>query len=116
MPPEARLSYKTIFSLQTGVLSIEVWAVTEKVKDYVMGPHFTVLRDNNPLTHILTSAKLDATGQRWASALGKCIFYIIYRTGLKNIDADSMSRYPYDKVSQEEVKLEDHTVKLYADV
>ena len=37
------------------------WAVTEKCKNYLMGSHFTVFTDN---THILTSAKLDATGQR----------------------------------------------------
>ena len=40
------------------------WAVTEKYSDYLTGVHFTVLTDNNPLTHVLTSAKLDATGQR----------------------------------------------------
>lgn len=40
------------------------WAVTEKLKNYLTGTHFTVLTDNNPLTHISTSARLDATGQR----------------------------------------------------
>ena len=40
------------------------WAVTEKFKNYLMGSHITVLIDNNSLKHILTSAKLDATGQR----------------------------------------------------
>ena len=67
--------------------------------------------DNNPLTHILTSAKLDGTGQRWASALGQFNFDLIYRAGLKNVDADSMSRYPYDRVSEEEIQLKDQTVK-----
>ena len=59
--------------------------------------HFTVLTDNNPLTYVLTSAKLDATGHRWASALGEYSFDIFYRPGLKNTDADSMSRYPFEK-------------------
>ena len=59
-----------------------------------MGPKYT---NNNPLTHILTFANLDAAGQRWAPTLGQYNFEIIYRSGLKNIDADSMSRYPYDK-------------------
>ena len=87
------------------------WAVTEKFKDYLMGTNFTVYTDNNPLTHILTSAKLDATGQRWASALGQFNFDIIYRSGLKNTDADSMSRYPGQEVPKEGIQLEDKAVK-----
>ena len=86
------------------------WAVTEKFKDYLTGTHFTVLTENNPLTHVLTSAKLDATGQRWASALGQFTFDLIYRPGIKNSDADGMSRYPHS-LSDEEVKLEDQTIK-----
>ena len=65
-----------------------------------MGTKFTVYTDNNLLTHILTSVSIDATGQRLASTLGQYTFVIIYRSGLKNIDADSMSRYPYDKVGR----------------
>ena len=87
------------------------WAVTEKFKDYLMGAKFTVYTDNNPLTHILTSAKLDGTGQRWATALSQFNFYLIYRAGLKNVDADRMSRYPYNRVSEEEIQLKDQTVK-----
>ena len=87
------------------------WTVTEKFKDYLMGAKFTVYTDNNPLTHILTSAKLDGTGQRWASALGQFNVDLIYRAGLKNVDTDSMSRYPYDRVSEEEIQLKDQTVK-----
>ena len=85
------------------------WAVTEKFRDYLLGTHFTVLTDN-PLTHILTSAKLDATGQRWASALGQFTFDIIYRPGIKNSDADGMSRYPFEQ-SEEKITLDDTTVK-----
>ena len=66
------------------------WAVTEKFSDYLRFNEFTVLTDNNPLTYILTSAKLDATGHRWASALGKYKFEIFYRPGMKNTDADIM--------------------------
>ena len=40
------------------------WAVSEKFKDYLYGGKFEVFTDNNPLTYILTSAKLDATTQR----------------------------------------------------
>lgn len=88
------------------------WAVTEKFSDYLTNTHFTVYTDNNPLTHILSSAKLDATGQRWASALGQYDFDIIYRSGLNNVDADTMSRYPFEKVEEEDrMKIDGKTVK-----
>ena len=76
--------------------------MTEKFKDYLIGPKFIVYTDNNPLTHILTSANLDAAGERWASTLGHYNFENIYRSGLKNINAESMSRYPYDKVGRKQ--------------
>ena len=90
------------------------WAVTEKFSDYLTANHFTVLTDNNPFTHILTSAKLDATGQRWASALGQYNFTIKYRAGLRNQDADAMSRYPHFKTVDSDgtvISIEDQTVK-----
>lgn len=70
------------------------WAVTEKLSDYLNGRPFTAITDNNPLTYILTSAKLDATSQRWVAALGAYNFDIRYRPGTSNADADSMSRHP----------------------
>lgn len=45
------------------------WAVTVKCYDYLYGHKFTVKTDKRPLTYILTTAKLDATGQRWVSVL-----------------------------------------------
>ena len=40
------------------------WAVVEKFHDYLYGSKFEAVTDNNPLTYIFTTAKLDATGQR----------------------------------------------------
>ena len=38
------------------------WAVTEQSRDYLYyAPEFVVYTDNNPLTYVLTSAKLNAT-------------------------------------------------------
>lgn len=78
------------------------WAVTDKFSDYLTGNHFTVHTDSNPLTHILTTAKLDATGQRWVSALAGYNCDIVYRPGKKNTDADAMSRYPNEKATDTE--------------
>ena len=70
------------------------WAISEKFRDYLYGSKFEVLTDNNPLTYVLTTAKLDATGQRWVASLCDYDFVIIYRSGRKNVDADSLSRVP----------------------
>ena len=47
-----------------------------------------MLTDNNPLTYVLTTAKLDATGHQWRADLSLYDFSIKYRPGLKNGDAD----------------------------
>ena len=83
------------------------WAVTEKFADYLYGIPFTVLTDSNPLTYLLTTAKLDATSYRWLSALSTFSFQLQYRAGKRNIDADGLSRRPQaepvnDQVSQKE--------------
>ena len=69
------------------------WALSDKFRDYLYGHEFTVYTDNNPLTYILTTAKLDATGHRWLAELAQFNnFAIKYRAGRHNIDADSLSR------------------------
>ena len=49
---------------------------------------------NNPLTYVLTSTKLDATGQRWIAALANYNFSLHYRLGKTNVEADALSRIP----------------------
>ena len=66
------------------------WAVTEKFHDYLYGNTFTVYTDNNPLTYILTSAKLHDTGHRWLAPLASSNFDIVYRSGLNNADTDGL--------------------------
>ena len=68
------------------------WAVTDKFHDYLYGTRFEVMTDNNPLTYVLTSAKLDATGQRWIASLSNYNFSLTYRSGTQNADADGLSR------------------------
>ena len=73
------------------------WAVTEQSRDYLCyDPEFVVYTDNNPLTYVLTSAKLNATRLRWVGELADFNFEIRYRPGKSNTDADSLSRIPAD--------------------
>ena len=70
------------------------WAICEKFHDYLYGSKFAVKTDNNPLTYVLTTAKLDATGHRWLAALSAYDFTISYKPGKTNTDADALSRLP----------------------
>ena len=70
------------------------WAVTNKFKDYLYGAKFTVRTDNNPLCYVLSTVRLDATGQRWVSELANFDFSLEYRSGRRNVDADFLSRIP----------------------
>lgn len=78
------------------------WAVVDKLHDYLYGARFEVRTDNNPLTYVLTSAKLDATGHRWLAALSSYDFSLRYRSGVQNIDADAPSRRPHPTLIQEQ--------------
>ena len=61
------------------------WAVCEKFHEYLYGSNtFEVYTDNNPLTYVLTSAKLHACGQRWVAKLANYNFTIKYKCGLSN--------------------------------
>ena len=73
------------------------WSVCDKFHDYLYGNEFHVRTDNNPLTYVLSSAKLDATGHRWVAALSCYNFSITYRSGKQNNDADGLSRLPGNK-------------------
>ena len=72
------------------------WAITDKFHEYLYGSQFQVYTDNNPLTYVLTTAKLDATGHRWVAALSNYTFSIIYKPGKGHKDADALShiRWP----------------------
>ena len=87
------------------------WCVTEKFSDYLIGgPRFTVFTDNNPLTYVLSSAKLNAAGLRWVAQLADYQFDIRYRPGKLNIDADYLSRHPVEAF-EKRMKAENEVLK-----
>lgn len=71
------------------------WSVCEKFSHWLKGHTFTVWTDNNPLTYILTKAKLDACEQRWVSKLAAYTFDLKHIAGSKNTVADALSRDPF---------------------
>jgi len=84
------------------------WAITERFRDYLYhAPHFTVYSDNNPLTYVLTTARLDAARHRWVAELADFNFDVRYKPGRLNGDADGLSRMPLEG---------EHTEKMDATV
>lgn len=71
------------------------WAVVDKLRNYLYGAEFIIKTDNNLLTYLLTTAKLDATGHRWLAALSGFTFSLKYQPGVGNKDADALSRRPH---------------------
>ena len=71
------------------------WAVCDKLHHWLRGHPFTVWTDNNPLTYILSKAKLDACEQRSVAKLAPYQFDIKYIPCPKNIVADALSREPF---------------------
>ena len=83
------------------------WAVCEKFHEYLYGSKsFEVFTDNNPLTYVLTSAKLDACGQRWVAKLANCNFSIRYRCGVSNTEADALSRIKWPEALSDNVDID----------
>ena len=78
------------------------WAVTQKFQHYLYGKPFTVFTDHNPLTYVLTTAKLDATGHRWLAELSRYQFQIFYKPGRTNKAADGLSRRSNPDKEQEQ--------------
>ena len=68
------------------------WAVVEKFHEYLYGSTFDVYTDNNPLSYVLTTAKLDVASHRWVTSLVNYNFQWHYWAGKTNIDADALSR------------------------
>lgn len=71
------------------------WAICERFRDYLYhAQSFVVYTDNNPLTYVRTTAKLNTAGHRWVAELADYHFTIRYRPGKNNNDADGLSRMP----------------------
>ena len=87
------------YSLHSGkleFLSLK-WSVTECFRDYICYSNdFVVHTDNNQLTYVLSTVKLNVTGMRWASDLADFNFKTRDRSCRVHRDADGLSRMPMD--------------------
>lgn len=89
------------------------WAVCKKFRDYLFyAPHFTIYIDNNPLTYVMTTAKLNAVGHRWVRELSDFRLDIDFPGLYFNVDADMLSCLPLDI----EIYAESYTKECTEDV
>ena len=82
---------KNYHSMKLEILALK-WAMMEHFKEYLLYQPFLVKTDNNPLTYIMSTPNLDATGHCWVSALAKYDFQLEYQKGRDNAMADALSR------------------------
>ena len=65
------------------------WAVVEKFHEYLYRLTFDVYTENNPLTYVLTTVKVDPVSHHWVANLTNYNFQLYYRMGKTNIDAET---------------------------
>ena len=76
------------------------WSI-EHFQTYLLGCHFKVHTDNNPLTYFLTSPNMDTMKQRWINELSKYDFSLEYQKGKNNTVVDALSRISKECLSNE---------------
>ena len=76
------------------------WAINEQFHEYLYGNTFDVYTDNNPLTYVLTTAKLDVMGHRWVGSLANYNFHLHYCSGRSNVEAYALCRIDWGKDDQ----------------
>ena len=82
---------KNYHSMKLEFLALK-WAITEHFKEYLLYQPFLVRTNNNPLTYIMSTPNLDATGYHWVSALAKYDYRLEYQKGQDNAAADALSQ------------------------
>ena len=66
------------------------WDVTNMFYEYLYGNQFDLYNDKNPLTYVLSTMKLDATGHRWIAGLANFNFIIYYWSEKSSVEADAL--------------------------
>ena len=76
------------------------WAITDQFHEYLYRNTFDVYTDNNPLTYVMTTAKLDAMGHRWITVMANYNFHFHYKSGKSNVEADALLRIDGEKCDE----------------
>ena len=63
---------------------------------FVICERSSCVHGQQPTTYVLSSAKLNATGQRWVNDLTDFNLQIHCKSGKTNVGVDALSRFPED--------------------
>jgi hypothetical protein len=64
----------------------------ENNTDYMFGRKFTIVTDNKPLTWVLSVKDPSSRLLRWRLKLEEYDYHIVYKPGIRNTNADALSR------------------------
>ena len=78
-------------------------AVVDQFWEYLQYQPFHIKTDNNPLTYVMSSPNLDATGHRWVAALANFNMSLEYQKGSDNKVADCLSQVT-ERLDKDSVK------------
>ena len=97
-------SEKNYHSSKVEFLALK-WAVTEYFREYLQySPEpFLIRTDNNPLTYVMMTPNLDATGHQWVGSLANYNFKIEYLKGHDNSTTDVLCRMT-EQLGDDDVK------------
>jgi transposase InsO family protein len=73
---------------------LALWWAIGRFRYYVFGREFTVVSDHKPLEWLLSTSALRGKLARWAMWLSEYDFTVLYREGVKHVNADCLSRHP----------------------
>lgn len=98
---------KILNSAQTKYSTIEkellaIILAVQNFNCYLTGREFLIVTDHRPLTFLFNSKNINARLHRWKYTLMGYRFRIIYRSGLKNVIADALSRIRIESSKQDE--------------
>jgi hypothetical protein len=78
----------------------------EHFRQFLYGVSFVVITDHQPLKYLLTIKEPNSRLMRWLNRLNMFTFTIVYRKGIKNGNADALSRLPTEPDEDEDVTTE----------
>ena len=76
------------------------WAMMEQFHEYLYSNHFVIYIDNNPLSYVLTSAKLGAAGHRLVAGLANYNFTLNDHSGKDKCGCRCSSHIPMGEYDQ----------------
>lgn len=97
------------YSSYQGECLAAVWAV-QHFRVHLYGRRFTLVTDHEPLKWLMTNERLRGMHARWANLLQEYDFEIVHRQGVKNLNADGLSRNPLPSDADETDARMDHCV------